>query len=292
MKLLPFISFTLPGIKYQPRAILFRGVASLLGLLALAKPAGAVLVDTTTYQTTAPTSTSVPNWDVGWSQSGVTGWDYVGSVGGASGVYLGNGWVITAAHVNLSNGTYTLNGTTYAIVAGAVVSSGSADLTMFRISSEPQLPTLSISSSAPISFSTQVVMIGYGGGAKSWGVNTVTATNVQVTVSGYTTTDFATAYGATSSQGRSRTTVTNSAEAVLGDSGGAAFAYNSASGTWSLVGLIEAVNSSGDTYFVQLGSYSTFISQTMHSSIPEPAPLAFLLPVACFALWRIRHRKC
>ena len=291
MKLLSFISFTPPGIKYQPRAFLFRGVASLLALIALAELAGAVLVDDASYQTTAPTSASVPNWDVGWSQSGVTGWDYVGAVGGASGVYLGNGWVITAAHVNLSSGTYTLNGTTYAIVAESTVSPGSADLTMFRISSEPQLPALSISSSEPISFSTQVVMIGYGGGAKSWGVNTVTATHVQVTVSAYTSTDFATAYGTPSSQGRNRMTVINSAEAVPGDSGGGAFAYNSASGTWSLVGLIEAVDSNGDTYFVQLGSYSTFISQTMYSSVPEPALPALLLPVACFALWRLRHRR-
>lgn len=274
MKLPSFISITLLGIKCQPRAILSLGFVG-IALLASVSSASAVLVDNTTYQTTEPTSSTVSNWDTGWGESGITGWDYVGSVGGASGVYLGNGWVITAAHVDLSSGTYTLNGVTYSIVAGSAVSSGSADITMFQISSEPDLPTLSISSSTPISFSTEVVMVGYGGGAKSWGLNTVTSTSVQVAVSSYTTTDFATTYGTVSSQGRNRTTVTNTAEAVTGDSGGAAFAYNSSTGTWSLVGLMEAVNSNGDTYFVQLSSYYSFISSTL-ATVPEPSSLTLL----------------
>ncbi len=274
MKLPSFISSRLRGIKCQPGAILLGAFVG-MALLASVSSVSAVLVDNTTYQTIEPTSSDVSNWDTGWGQSGVTGWDYVGSVGGASGIYLGNGWVITAAHVNLTSGTYTLNGITYSIVAGSAVSSGSADITMFKISSEPDLATLSISSSTPISFSTQVVMVGYGGGAKSWGVNTVTSTSVQVTVSSYTTTDFATTYGTVSSQGRNRTTVTNTAEAVTGDSGGAAFAYNSSTGTWSLVGFMEAVNSSGDTYFVQLSSYYSFISSTL-ATVPEPSSLTLL----------------
>lgn len=274
MKLLPFISFPSSGIKYPPTVARF---LALFGLVALASmiPASAVLVNDTTYQTTEPTSTNISYWDTGWGQSGITGWDYVGSVGGASGVYLGNGWVITAAHVGLSTGTYTLTGVTYNIVSGSAVSSGSADITMFRISSEPDLPSLSISSSQPISFSTQVVMVGYGGGKKSWGVNTVTSTNVQVAVSSYTTTDFATVYGTSTSQGRNRTSVTNTAEAVTGDSGGAAFTYNSSTGTWSLIGLMEAVNANGDTYFVQLSSYSSFISSTL-ATVPEPSTLILL----------------
>jgi len=291
MKLPLFIPATVLGIKYPPRAILSLGLIG-LAMLASLKPASAVLVGNTTYQTTEPTSASISSWDTGWGESGLTGWDYVGTVGGATGVYLGNGWVITAAHVDLSSGTYTLNGVTYTIVSGSAVSSGSADITMFQISSEPDLPVLSISSSAPISFSTQVVMIGYGGGAKSWGVNTVTAINAQVSVSSYTTTDFSTTYGTSTSQGRNRTTVTNTAEAVLGDSGGAAFAYNSSTGTWYLAGLMEAVNSNGDTYFVQLSSYSTFIEQTMYSSVPEPSTVALLLPVmAVLASLPLRRRR-
>lgn len=274
MKLPSFISLPPFRIKYLPRAILSLGFI-VLALLASVRPATAVMVNNTTYQTTEPTSASVSNWDTGWEQSGITGWDYIGTVGGASGVYLGNGWVITAAHVNLSSGTYTLNGVTYTIVAGSAVSSGSADITMFQISSEPDLPALSISSSAPVSFSTQVVMVGYGGGAKSWGVNTVTSTNVQVTVSSYTTTDFATTYGTSTLQGWNPKTVTNTAEAVTGDSGGAAFTYNSSTGTWSLVGLMEANNANGDTYFIQLSSYYSFISSTL-ATVPEPSSLTLL----------------
>lgn len=278
MKLPSFISLPPFRIKYQPRAFLSLGFI-VLALLSSVRPAAAVMVNNTTYQTTEPTSASISNWDTGWGQSGITGWDYVGTVGGASGVYLGNGWVITAAHVNLSSGTYTLNGVTYTIVAGSAVSSGSADITMFQISSEPDLPALSISSSALISFSTQVVMVGYGGGAKSWGVNTVTLTNSIVSVESgskiYTTTDFITAYGTSTSRGRNPTTVTNTAEAVSGDSGGAAFTYNSSTGTWSLVGLMEANDANGDTYFIQLSSYYSFITSTL-ATVPEPSSLTLL----------------
>jgi hypothetical protein len=39
------------------------------------------------------------------------GWSYVGQLNGASCVYLGNGWVLTAGHVG--EGTVSLNGTAY-----------------------------------------------------------------------------------------------------------------------------------------------------------------------------------
>src|SRR5271170_6434745 len=70
------------------------------------------------YIKTQPTISQVPNWTIGWPGTGVTGWNYVGSIGSASAVYLSNGWVITAAHVGAGN--FVLGSTTYNMVPGSV----------------------------------------------------------------------------------------------------------------------------------------------------------------------------
>jgi len=57
-----------------------------------------------TPDTTAPTNSNIPGWTSGWGATGITGWDYVCQInGGASGVYLGYGWVLTAGHVGQGN---------------------------------------------------------------------------------------------------------------------------------------------------------------------------------------------
>jgi len=156
-------------------------------------------VDTTSgYNTTAPTNSDVANWNssTAWGSSGITGWDYVGVVeapgGNASGVFLGSNWVLTAAHVG--SGDFLLDGTTYSVVAGSeeeiTNSNGTADLTLFQISSAPDLPALTISTQAP-SVATRynpgssMVMIGYGGGqGETWGLNSVTSQGFLVQPSG------------------------------------------------------------------------------------------------------------
>src|SRR5208283_1275049 len=104
------------------------------------------------------------------SDPGSTPWNYVGSINGASGVYLGDydgtNWVLTAAHVGLGN--FTLGGVTYDAVSGSAFSiynsDGSlTDLSLFQISGTPGLPDLPIASIAPSS-GTTVQMIGFGGG--------------------------------------------------------------------------------------------------------------------------------
>ena len=69
--------------------------------------------------------------------NGDLGWNYVGSLNGASGVYLGggngSGWVLTANHVGFGNLNFTLNGTTYSAIAGSGQQIGSIDLYAFRI---------------------------------------------------------------------------------------------------------------------------------------------------------------
>lgn len=71
------------------------------------------------------------------------GWSNVGTLGGASCVYLGNGWVLTAGHVG--EGTVNLNGTAYNAdpnitpvgFSSSPGSTTSADLEMFRLQTTP-----------------------------------------------------------------------------------------------------------------------------------------------------------
>src|ERR1019366_9062704 len=78
-------------------------------------------------------------------------WNYVGTVNGDSGVYLGdyNGgyWVITANHVGLGN--ITLPNGDYTAISGSGMQIGGADLFVYQISSNPGLPNLTLAATAP-----------------------------------------------------------------------------------------------------------------------------------------------
>jgi hypothetical protein len=232
------------------------------------------------FNTTPPTASDIPNWTTGWGSSSVTGWDYVGTVNGASGVYLGNGWVITAGHVG--GGTFSVGGNSYSMVSGSSqsISSGSneADITLFQITESPDLPSLKIATIAPVPFSktragSSVAMLGYGGGAgESWGLNTVTAINIPASVESFVTNDFETALGTTTLTNGS--SVTNTAYLVGGDSGGGDFIFNSASQTWMLSGINEAVDDSNNSYMVQLNTYASQINAII--AVPEPDSAGFL----------------
>lgn len=107
------------------------------------------------------------------------GWNYVGRVGGGSGVYLGkygptnnlSYWVLTASHVSLRNiwtgdsHSFHLGDTSYNIVEDSkttIRSSGSfTDLALFQIESAPSWPHLAISSNAP-AVGSSITAIGYG----------------------------------------------------------------------------------------------------------------------------------
>jgi hypothetical protein len=261
-----------------------------LGLVSLAS---AVEIDTSgtiTYQTAEPTSIQVNHWSTGWPAGGVTGWDYVGNLSGDSGVYLGNGWVITAGHVGANDSsTFALDGVTYTVVSGSETSIGTADLTMFQITSSsglPNLASLTISSSAPNVNST-VVMIGYGGeGVESWGANRVTYTEVSpVQVNGFSSTDFVTAYGGS-----------NKAVFVGGDSGGGDFIYNSTTQEWELAGVNEATGTGttnlNDAYMVELSDYASQINSIDGiSAVPEPRPWTLIGLGAALTLIVARKMK-
>jgi len=104
--------------------------------------ARAIEINGGTFNTTALTSTNVPNWTTGWGTAAVTGWNHVGTVNGASGVYVGNDWVITAGHEGA--GTFSLGGTNYTEVPGSaqgIPANGySVELTLFQITTAPNLP--------------------------------------------------------------------------------------------------------------------------------------------------------
>jgi hypothetical protein len=246
-----------------------RTLLAALLLLGALSPATAVLIDTSgtiTFQTIEPTNSNISGWTSGWGSSGITGWDYVGVVNGGSGVYLGNDWVITAGHVGPGN--FTLNGVTYNLVAGSATSitdsNGQADLSLFEISTAPSLPSLSITGTSTATGNPSVgdplAMIGFGGGhGETWGYNTIGTTGLLVSVDGYpyVSTDLSTTYGSS-----------NLAQLTGGDSGGGDFTFNTTSSQWQLAGINEAIDGSGNSYFVQLSAYSSQINAIV--AVPEP----------------------
>ena len=130
--------------------------------IAFCLPARAVIIDSGD----GTGNTSAPTPDPGWMQ--------VGFRGGLNAVYLGYGWVITAAHVGA--GPIAINGTTYPDVPGSTVGmlhSGStySDLIAYRIHPYPRgLAALEIPTATP-AVGANVVMIGWGlsrGAATQW----------------------------------------------------------------------------------------------------------------------------
>ena len=245
-------------------AITPRCVAILAAVALTAAPARAVVIDslTGTGNTTAPTD------DPGWANVGVRG---IGT-----GVYLGNGWVLTASHVGA--GDIVLSGSTYAAVGGSTVQltnggeSGKTSLTdliLYRLATVPAgLPGVSIATSAPAA-TTAVTMIGAGrdrGAFTEWTINQSTTPWTWTVVSsggdaaGYQTLGTrAMRWGTNSIDGmplwiaesdlappldvrclatkfQAFGSPSSEAQAVYGDSGGGVFAKSG--GTWQLAGLI------------------------------------------------------
>lgn len=121
---------------------------SLLGV-ALLGQVQAVQVLTTTGNTTAPGD------DPGFAN--------VGQLNSASAIYLGNRWVLTASHVGA--GTVVFGGNAYT-ATGPVTQltnpdTSFTDMVLFQISTDPGLPSLVISPTAP-ALGDDLVMIGNG----------------------------------------------------------------------------------------------------------------------------------
>lgn len=83
-----------------------------IALAALAAESRAIVVSGGSGNP-APLNNTAPADDPGWNRVG----SFETSGGNGSGVYLGNGWVLTANHVN-GKSTFTLNGNTYTLIGG------------------------------------------------------------------------------------------------------------------------------------------------------------------------------
>ena len=97
------------------------------------------------------------------------GWNNVAQMSGATAVYLGNDWMITANHVSDGPVTFS-NGEVINVVPNSDIGfsnppstglGGSPDLRMFQLATNPGLPSLQISSTTPTA-GTTVTMIGAG----------------------------------------------------------------------------------------------------------------------------------
>ena len=280
-----------------PRLI---AVCLLISSLSPLKAVETVVDSSPTFNTNNNISSSVSGWSSGWGTGNTnTAWNYVGQVSDASGVYLGNGWVLTAAHVN-SPTTFTLDGNVYnntgiyySNFTNTLTGTTNADLTLFQISTVsttgtnlPLTYNLTITSTTPVP-GQQVVMFGYGYtngvGPESWGTNSAYRVNQLLSVSGFESIDF--------------TTIDSAAiygTVVLGDSGGGDFMMVGTN--WELAGINEAVVSytpSGTgSAFVQLSPYKSQISAIV-SSVPEPSTWALLsigLLLIALPLWREQRK--
>jgi hypothetical protein len=243
----------------------------------------------------------------------------VGTRGGLSAVYVGNGIVITANHVGA--GDVSFGRTTYRYVPGSAVrlanGDGSyADLLMFEIHPWPDLPALAIQATTPL-YGDQLMLAGNGldrgtplvwdpNGASApgptggyawasqshlrWGTN-----NCEVYPTGVF---FGThVFGSFFDAGRT----TPEAQAVPGDSGGAVFTPRQVQG-WKLAGVIIGIVQYGGqpastsfygqrSYYADLSYYRGQIVQAV--SMPEPdrmlGPGAALLALLA-AVRRARER--
>lgn len=228
-------------------------------------------------------------------------WDHVGTIGGASGVYLGaygdGYWVITANHVGVGN--FTVNSTTYSAVGGSGRQIGGADLLVFRLATEPPLTGLQLSATAPAAASS-ITMIGNGmnrdTNLTTWyvdnGTNPDTWSTTSFGAADFSITGYLWGSGNTMRWGTNQITgsttynstsllystfdLVGDAQGATGDSGGGVFFKNGS--TWELTGVMDFIG----TLDGQPGSTAVFDNTTMFAdisvyrstilaAIPEPA---------------------
>lgn len=256
------------------------------------------------------------------------GFGNVGTVNQASGVYLGNGWVLTAYHVvidfvflnaNFGGTSYTGNPSTAVRLQNA--DNSPTDLALFRLTTMPPLPEVTLSLTTPV-ITSSLIMMGNGRNRDAtethWDVATLPNPDVWTETLGpgdelgYKWAGGNTLRWGTNNQASLlpseinyglgdvttfRTNFSNSggseAQAAIGDSGGGVFFKNG--GEWELAGIMLAVNGlngqpnetavyGNETFSADIATYQAQILNI----IPEPTS-AMLLVIGAGALLRRRR---
>jgi len=205
------------------------------------------------------------------------GWDYTVELSSGTGVYLGQGWVLTAYHVyddQIGQSVTFADGTMCNEVSGYSNRVGDTDLALFLVSNEPTLAPLTISSN--VSSGADLLIVGTGLQQQpqetTWWRNsntgewseTVQTGGVWVEETGYKTIGFSTrtrTWGTNDVQSTGITIGTShlttgfstdfddsvdEAQLVVLDSGAPAFSYNSSTSQYELSGLALSVGPDSD----------------------------------------------
>ena len=249
-------------------------------------------------------------------------WNYVVNIdgnSGASGVYLGDGYVITANHVTGPLASVSISGSVYAIDQSyAPMQIGGADIKLLRIIGDPGLAPIPLIGANDNDTGKDATVIGWGVGKgtevtnqgwnwaddstrmERWGLNTTGSNYVS---SGglsllYTEFNRPGAVLGGSSAGE------DEASLSLGDSGGGLFIkYGN---TWKLTGIVAAVDTPGQalydkdaltpfdqpgrSYYTPVKLYRNDITQ-MTLAIPEPSTTGLLLAATATWLGSVRRRS-
>jgi len=218
-------------------------------------------------------------------------WDHVGSVGMGSGIYLGNGYVLTSAHVGCypfcfhDGSHYEPDYASWTVLKNA--DGSRSDLALFRIqvrasSALAKLGRIALGGSRQTNNPVLLIGTGYTQGTQPL---TLSSGSTALGVLGYQierhrSTAWALNHGSQSLEqpvatGRNLSThcfttqferTFFAGQAADGDSGGAAFTYNREQNRWELVGCIIAVSQPRAsvafgcrTYLGELGAYASQI---------------------------------
>lgn len=284
---------------------LWCGSLGVLVALGAVQSAQAIVV----HSSTATAETSTPILFKTAPSNGAP-WDNVGWRG-SSAVYLGDGFVLTAAHVGAGSfrvGDDPTGGTTYAMdgsfapVTLKNPDSSNADLVLFRVLGSPTLPAVPIADTSPL-LGDSVVMIGTGSERgselkpivlpgpgpypsgydwadtrdKIWAPNTVAEVTAERDIGGVTNYAYLLSFDNTDLDG----------QAANNDSGSGVFIFDTLENRWELSGITIAIGTwqdqpAGTSAFGNITvvvDLSVYRSQIL-AAIPEPGSVAMLAAAA------------